>query len=195
MHKLLMTFLLIWTGTSVLAAIMAGGGGIVSTTLAANITADSENITVASTGLFASKDILVIGTEKTLYEDMDDTTFLGCERGYDDTTAAEHAEGTRVYTQEAGILNDVLGYNFVVEMETTGMYGIIMLPIQFFTTTLPHLIRLNVNFLAIPELAIIAIFWLVAGIGLLVTLAIEIGPIAVALVTGAFSALSGLLRR
>lgn len=190
-HKLLVTFLLIFMGTTLLGAIMAGGGGIVSTTLAANITAEDTEIPIASARLFADKDIIIIGSEKILYTAKNSTSLLDCERGYGNTIPTRHAAGARVYTQESGILNDALGYNFVVEMETAGMWGIIMLPIRFFTTTLPHLIQVNVAFLKIPELAIIAIFWMVAGIALLVILAIQVGPIAVSLVTG----ILGLVRR
>jgi len=56
---------------------------------------------------------------------------------------------------------------------------------------LPHLIVLNASFLKTPELSVIAIVWLVAGIALLVTLAIQIAPIAISIATG----IVGLIRR
>ena len=67
-----------------------------------------------------------------------------------------------------------------------------MLPINFFTKTLPHLIVLNANlFKEGSALSIIAIFWYAAGIALAVIVAKDLAPIAVA----AFSGLFGLIRR
>ena len=67
MHKLILTFLLLFLGVSLLASIMDGGGGIVSTTLAENITANTTYIPTDGTTLFANKDIILIGSEKILY--------------------------------------------------------------------------------------------------------------------------------
>lgn len=188
-----MTFLIIFVGTTILGAIMQGGGGIVSTALAEDITANATYIPAAGTSLFADKDIIQIGNEKLLYSAKNATGFsVDIDyRGYGGTTAEAHSAGSRIYSQEAGVINNALGFNIAVEAQTGGYWGIITIPINFFTTTLPHLVMLNANFLKTPELSIIAIFWIVAGIALLVVLAIQIAPIAVSLVTGIF----GLIRR
>ena len=191
MHKLLITFLIVFVGSSLLAAIMQGGGGIVSTVLTEDITATTTTIPAASTSLFLSADVIQIGNEKIAYTSTDATNFLGGTRGHGDTLPTEHEAGTRIYSIEAGVLNAAMGYNLGVSIESGGMWGLIMMPINFFTRTLPHLIKLNVNFLATPELAIIAIFWFCAGIALLVTLAIQIAPIAISAMSGLF----GLIRR
>ncbi|MFO8075376.1 MAG: hypothetical protein R6T85_04580 [Egibacteraceae bacterium] len=151
MHKLLVSFLIVFVGASILAAIMQGGGGIVSTVLTADIDADGTTIPVTSTSLFMDADVIRIGNEKILYTSITDTSFDGVTRGYDGTLAEEHEAGARVYTVEAGVLNDAMGYNLGVSIETSGMWGLVMLPINFFTKTLPHLVKLNVNFLATPE--------------------------------------------
>ena len=192
-HRLLFTFLIIFVGTSILGAIMQGGGGIVSTVLTNNISANATYIPSTGTNLFANKDIIMIDNENLLYTSKNATGFLVDidYRGYGTTTAVAHSAGSRIYSQEAGVINSALGFNIAVEAETGGYWGIITIPINFFTTTLPHLVMLNVNFLKIPELSIIAIFWMVAGIALIVMLAIYIAPIAVSLVTGIF----GLIRR
>lgn len=190
-HRLLVTFLIVFVGCSILAAIMHGGGGIVSTTLAADISENSTYVPATSTSLFANKDIITIGNERMLYTSKNSTGFNIYTRGYGDTTAEAHTAGRRIYTSEAGVLNDALGFNIAVEVETGGYWGIITMPINFFTRTLPHLVMLNVSFLQIPELSIICIFWLVSGIALLVILAIHIAPIAVSLISGLF----GLVRR
>jgi hypothetical protein len=191
MHKLLISFLIIFVGASILAAIMQGGAGIVSTILTEDIDVDATTIPVETTQLFLSQDVIRIGNEKIMYTSISGTEFLNATRGHGDTKIEPHQAGTRVYSVEAGALNAAMGYNFGVSIETGGMWGIVMLPINFFIVTLPHLIKLNVNFLATPELAFIAIFWFAAGIALLVTLAIQIAPIAISAMTGLF----GLIRR
>ena len=171
---------------------MQGGGGIVSTVLAENITSSSTYIPATpGTSLFANKDIITIGDEGILYLSKNSTGFNANTRGYSDTTAAAHAAGARIYSQEAGVINNALGFNIAVEAETGGTIGLIMLPIRFFTTTLPHVIMLNVNFLKIPELSIIGILWLVFGVILVVYLATIIAPIAIS----AMTAITGFIRR
>jgi len=190
-HRLLLTALFIFIGTSLLAAIMQGGGGIVSTILTEDISANSTTIPVYSTKLFNSQDIVRLGNEKVMYSSKNATAFFVYERGYDDTTAEAFEAGRRVYSTEAGVLNDALGYNLGVSIETGGMWGLVMLPINFFTQTLPHLVVLNANLFKTPELSIIAIFWYGFGIALIVILAIYIAPIAISAVSG----LIGSIRR
>jgi hypothetical protein len=186
-----MTFLFLFVGISLLAAIMQGGGGIVSTVLADNVTENATYIPAVSTSLFASADIIRIGDEKILYSSKNSTGFIVQTRGYSDTVATAYEAGRRIYSEEAGVLNDAMGFNMAVTIETSGTWGLITLPINFFTHTLPHLIMLNVNFLKIPELSIIGIFWFAAGIALLVTIAIAVAPIAISMASG----LIGLIRR
>ncbi len=190
-HRLLFTFLFLFIGASILAAIMQGGGGIVSTTLSGGIDSDDTFLPATSTSLFANRDIVRIGNEKILYSSKNSTGFIVQTRGYKDTLAEAHDAGRRIYTSEASALNDALGFNIAVEVETAGTWGLVTLPIKFFTNTVPHLVMLNVNFLQTPELSFIAIFWFGAGIALLITLAIQIAPIAIAALTGVF----GLIRR
>lgn len=190
-HRLLLTALIVFIGTSILASVMQGGGGIVSTVLAGNVSANATVIPVHSTDLFNDQDIIRLGNEKIMYTSKSDTEFYVYERGYDDTTAEAFDAGRRVYSTEAGVLNDAMGYNLGVSIETGGMWGLIMLPINFFTKTLPHLAVLNANLFKTPELSIIAIFWYGFGIALIVILAIYIAPIAISAATG----LIGLIRR
>lgn len=190
-HRLLITALIIFIGCSMLAAILQGGGGIVSTFLAEDLSANATTMTVNSTGLFNNQDIIRIGDEKVLYSSKTDTTFVVTTRGYDDTTADAYEAGKRVYSTEAGVLNDAFGYNLGVSVETGGVWGIVMLPINFFIYTLPHLAVLNANLLQTPELAVIGIFWYAFGIALLVVVAKDLAPIAISIATGIF----GLVRR
>lgn len=191
-HRLLITALIVFIGTSFLAAIVQGGGGIVSTYLTEDVAADATVIPVATTSLFNDTDIIRLGNEKIMYNSKNATAFMVYERGYDDTKAEAFEAGRRIYSTEAGILNDAMGYNVGVSIETGGAWGVVMVPINFFTNTLPHLIVLNSNlFKEGSALSIIAIFWYAFGIALLVVLAIQIAPIAVAITVGLF----GFIRR
>lgn len=191
MHKLLVTFLVAFVGCSILAAIMQGGGGIASTVLTGNVTAEDTTLLVESTAAFAGQDIIRVGSEQMMYTSTTATTFVIYTRGYNDTKAESHSAGDRVYTLETSAINDALNFNMAVELETGGMLGIITLPVKFFTNTLPHLVVLNVNFLQSPELQFIGIFWFAFGLALLVTVAIQLAPIAVSLLSG----LVGIVRR
>lgn len=195
MHKLLVSFLIVFIGVSILAAIMQGGGGIESTTLASSINATATYIPADPDDMerFAESDILQIGSEYIAYTTTDAGGFSVSERGYDGTTADSHDSGAVIYTSEAGVLNNALGYDIGVQLETGGTYAIIQVPLNFFTITLPHLVELNANFLTqTPELEIIAIVWFGFGIALIITLAIWIAPIAVSLVTGLFGLIRGV---
>jgi len=191
-HRLVLTAFAGFLLVTILGAIMQGGGGIVSAVLAANITSNTTYIPATpDTNLFADKDIVTIGNESILYDSKNSTGFNVDTRGYSDTTPAPHAAGSRIYSQEAGIINNALGFNIAVEAETGGTIGLIMLPINFFTKTLPHMVKLNATFLKIPELSIIGILWLVFGVVLIVYLATIIAPIAISAAT----AVVGLIRR
>ena len=190
-HKLLVTFLFVFIGCSILAAVMQGGGGIVSTVLTSNVTENTTSIPVVSTSLFTNQDIIRLGNEKILYSSKNTTCFFVHTRGYGDTTTEAFEAGRRVYSTEAGALNDALGFNVGVQIETGGTWGLINLPINFLIHTVPHLIVLNANLFKIPELSIIPIFWFGFGIALLVELAIRIAPIAISM----FSGVVGLIRR
>lgn len=190
MHRLLFAALLAFIGTSMLSGVYSGGGGMVDTVLAQSIGVDDTTVIADTTG-FASKDIIQIENEKILYLGRNSTAFASCERGYDDTVAANHTAGRRIYTQESGVINNALGFNVGVEVDSSGSFALIQVPISFLTTTVPHLVKVNANFLKIPELAIIGLVFFVSGIALFIYLAIQIAPIAVSLVTGILGFIRG----
>ena len=191
-HRLLVTFLIVFIGCSFLAAIMQGSGGIVSTVLTEDVSANATVIPVSSTSLFNDQDVIRLGNEKILYSSTNATAFFVYERGYDDTMAEAFETGRRVYSTEAGVLNDAFGYNLGISIETGGAWGLLLIPINFFTKTLPHLVVLNANlFKEGSALSIIPVFWYAAGIALLVVVAKDLAPIAINFVYGFF----GLFRR
>ena len=191
LFRLITGFSIVFIGCSILGAIFAGGGGMVSETLDSDVSANATFIPF-DTAYFANKDVLTIGSENILYESKNATGVTVTTRGYGDTDAAAHAAGQTVYTEQSGVINNALDFDVGLEMETGGAFwGLIQIAIQFFTRTLPHYIVLNVRFLSEGALRYVGIFWLAAGMGLLVCLAVQLAPIAVSLVSGLF----GFLRR
>ena len=67
-----------------------------ATTLNGNLTDSATTITVASTTGFATTGVLFILGEQVIYTGLTSTTFTGCTRGSNDTTAAAHASGVQV---------------------------------------------------------------------------------------------------
>ena len=75
---------------------------IVTTTLSQSHTDSVTTITVASTTGFDSSGTLFIGNEQVTYTGTTSTTFTGCTRGANDTTAASIASGVQVAQFENG---------------------------------------------------------------------------------------------
>ena len=75
------------------------GSGIQSltTTLTGAHTATVTTLTVGSTTGFPTSGVLQVENEAILYTGVGATSFTGCIRGYQGTTAATHAGGTAVY--------------------------------------------------------------------------------------------------
>jgi hypothetical protein len=65
-----------------------------SNTLDGPLTAVATTITVLSTTGFSSSGTLIIGTEQITYTGKTSTTFTGCTRGANGTTAAAYVDGT-----------------------------------------------------------------------------------------------------
>ena len=67
-----------------------------ATTLNGNLTDSATTITVASTTGFPTTGVLFILGEQVIYTGLTSTTFTGCTRGSNNTTAAAHASGVQV---------------------------------------------------------------------------------------------------
>ena len=68
-----------------------------STLLDGAVLAGDTTLTVDSTTGFPSTGTLIIGTEQITYTGITSTTFTGCTRGANGTTAVGYADGTAVY--------------------------------------------------------------------------------------------------
>ena len=160
-------------GCGFLIGIMGGGGGVVNTYLTDNVTYNMTILPVASTADFLNEDYLIVEAEKVFYEAKNSTAFLNCTRGYANTTAAYHDEGTRVNTAVASALNYALGFNIVAVQDSLGWASIIAIPIMFFIRTVPHIFRMSTDLLT-GNLAIVSWIFYVMAAGFIVTLALTI---------------------
>lgn len=139
---------------------------------------DTDNvIPVESTNMYLNNDYLRIENEEILYTGKTDTTFTGCTRGVNGTTAIAHISGTSVYTAYASTINSALGFNVASVSATYGAFAIVVLPLNFFRYTLPQLVSWNFQFLR-GELAWVAYFFFAISIGLIVVIAIQLAQLA-----------------
>lgn len=173
MSKLITFFLFLFIGSSILSAVMEGGGGINAVELKTAIDNDDTVIEVDSTDGFLSADYLIIGDEKILYSGLTSTTFTGATRGYDGTTATSHAAGDMVFNAEGSAVNSALGFNIAATNDTMGMWAVITIPWNFMTKTVPRIVMMNWSFLS-GDLALVGWFFYAAGAGLVITLALSL---------------------
>ena len=173
MHKAVTFFLVMLIACSILGAIMQGGGGLVATELTSDVTADATTLPVTSTTDYLSADYVIIGEEKILYSGTTATSFTGCTRGYDGTTAEAHLEGSMVYTADASAINNALGFNIAAVQDTMGWWGTITIPFRFLFQTLPRIARMNMTFLT-GSMAIIGWVWFAMAAGFFITLALSL---------------------
>ena len=173
MTKMVVFFLCMLIACSVLGAAMRGGGGITATQLTSDITDEATTISVTSTTDYLSQDYVIIDEEKILYTGKTDTSFTGCTRGYDGTTASAHLEDAMVYTADASAVNNALGFNIAAVQDTMGFWGTITIPFRFLFQTLPRIARMNMAFLT-GSFAIIGWFWFAMAAGFFITLALSL---------------------
>lgn len=101
------------TGTGFFApgAQMDGYGTVdfipVSTTLNGSINNSVTTITVVATAGFPSTGIVFIESEQIFYTGTTPTTFTGCSRGYNGTSAASHTNGKTVITTPNGSMTNI----------------------------------------------------------------------------------------
>ena len=160
-------------GCGILVGIIAGGGGVVATDLTATINATVTVLPVSSTTDFLDEDSVMVGSEEIYYTDINDTSFIDCTRGYDDTTGKPHIIGAKVYTQRAAGLNYALGFSIVAVQDSMGWLAIIAIPFLFFVNTIPQILRMSTQLLT-GNLAIISVFLYCMAAGFIITLALSI---------------------
>lgn len=155
---------------AVVSAIAEGGGGINTTDLTANESADDATLNVTSTTGFLNADYVWIGNEKILYTGKTGTTFTGCTRGYDDTTAVSHASGSYVYSEASNVMNAAMGFNLAELSSAQGIMAIPTMVWQFLTVSVPRVIIWDFGFLKEGFMQYIRYALLCLSIGFIVML-------------------------
>lgn len=172
MNKLLVSLAFLFVGFTILSSLMEGAGGMIATRLSGDVTATVATIPVTTTnGFVTANDYVVIGNEKILYTGVVPAAFTGCTRGYNNTEATAHLATTTVYSSEASVLNNALGFNIATTASTAGAFSLIMIPYKFLTQSVPKLIMFDYSFFS-GQMVYAQIFFQVVGVGFAITMAI-----------------------
>lgn len=176
MNKIVSAFVVAFFLLSIVSAIF-DGGGIGTTTLASLMSATSTNIVVTDTKGFLNSGILIIGDEKVTYSSITTTfpyRFNGLTRGIEGTIAKSHIAGSRVFSEDTGVINAALGFNPAAIAVSSGWFATVLIPWNFFVITMPRLVAWNFSFFQ-GELIVIRYILMIISIGFYIVFAIELG--------------------
>lgn len=143
-------------GLTLLDSVMLGQGGIISTGLTSTISATATTIPADTSGFPAatitSPQVIVIENEQIAYYSYTPTAFLipANGRGANNTAKAVHSEGKYVYTEEAQMVNETLGFQVVQPGTTVGGLDIAWSSLGFLRHSLPNMLYWNFSFLTGP---------------------------------------------
>ena len=160
---LLMFILSGWVMTS-----LSGGGGMLGTSLTAPAAIADDHLHVADTSGFLAVDDLWLDNEQMHYTGKTATTFTGLTRAVNTTDAATHANSTVVYTVNAGVINQIFGFNIGTLWNSWGLFALPVIGAKFFTQTIPYLAAGNFTYMFSGYLAIITDVWLAFGAALII---------------------------
>jgi len=117
----------IYINLTLLALVGEGVFGVATTTLTGSLTASATTINVGSTTDFLAMNTIWIDDEEILFTGKTATSFTGVSRGANGTKAASHTSGRAVYSEPAGIVNQVAGFNVAAATTTLGTLKTIVL--------------------------------------------------------------------
>jgi hypothetical protein len=170
MNKLTIAFALAFFLCTLLAAIAEGAGSMNTTKLTSSVTDVATTFNVASTEGWLDSDTFTIDNETVKYNGKTSTTFINCTRGYDDSTASSHAIYTKCYSADSGILNSALGFNVASTGSTVGALSIPIFAYKFCTTSVPHMVMWDFNWLKEGSMQYIRAFFMIISIGFVLTM-------------------------
>jgi len=175
MAKAIAFMLLLYFGIALCIGILAGGGGYSATSLTVAVDEDDATLEVVSTDGFLDTDYVEFSDgEKVLYTGtttppFDVYSFTGCTRGYEDTTAIAHAEGTMVYTTSASTVNNAMGFNIAATVDTMGLWSIVTVPWNFASKTMPRLLIMPYQLFK-DDLTIFAVILVIIQMAVVITI-------------------------
>jgi len=166
-------YLLLYFGMSLCVGIIAGGGGYAATSLTDAVDEDDVTLEVVSTNGFLSTDYIEFSDgEKVLYAGTTDTSFTGCTRGYEESTATVHAIGAMIYTTSASTVNNAMGFNVAATVDSMGKWSIVTVPWNFATKTVPRLLMMPYQ-LFVGDLVIFAVILVIIQVAIVITIAMS----------------------
>ena len=167
--KAIAFMLLLYFGMALAIGVLAGGGGYAATSLTEAVDEDDATLAVVSTNGFLDTDYIELKDEKVLYTGRTAISFTGCTRGYNESTAIVHAEGTMVYTTSASTVNNAMGFNIAATVDTMGMWSILTVPWNFATKTVPRLLMMPYQ-LFTGDLVIFAVILVIIQVAVVITI-------------------------
>ena len=166
-------FFILFVFMSTLSGMLAGGDGYAITTLSAGINSSANVVTVPTTaGFLTANSIFWIDTEQLGYTGSTANSFTGVTRAQGGTTAAAHALGAKVYTDDASAASYAMGFDIPKTVAKSGIFSVISVAAGLFTITLPRIMQFNFVFLQ-GDLWMIGILFYGSFIGMLLTISIS----------------------
>lgn len=124
--NILIFFVFVYASAILLSFAMDGSTGYGAVDLMVDLDdTTTASLTVRSTGNFLSSDLLFVDDEIICYSGKTSTTFTGLTRGCSGpgekkTSPKAHSSGTRVYSEPAGIINALVGFNLLSTLSEDG---------------------------------------------------------------------------
>ena len=175
MMKAFTFFAFIFAGTSLMVALLSGGGGLKESPLTMNITSSETSIPVTSATGYSASGVVWIGQEQIKYTGIAGGALTGAQRGFNSTEASSHSSGEAVKAEDNAILNSVFGFNVGQLVDTWGLFSFPIIFVNFFSHTVPRMIQGNIGDLFQGNgLGIIVDLWLVFGSGFVFMLAMAL---------------------
>ena len=151
----------LFIGGNIFSMALEGEQAFVSTDISPAITATALFIPLGSASGFASSDDrMFIGDEEIRYDSIQTTDDGNCtgsvnpclvltsdDRGRNSTDAVAHATGSRVYTQSAGLLNQVVAFKVGNVESTLGPIGVMIQATKALVSFFAKLVTWNYAFL------------------------------------------------
>lgn len=189
MNKLLASFMAMFFFAALLSGVAEGEGGVNSTYLVTAATTADTTLTVNSTDGFLHTGTVTIGDEDIYYTKITQQApyqFQNCTRGYNSTSVVAHSRLSHVYSAQASVLNNVLGFNVPSTAEVVSGIGIPIMLGKFFSVTVPRLVSWDFAYLKTGWMIYLRVFLQCISMGLLITVAIQIASALGGVLQGIF---------
>src|SRR3990167_359692 len=165
-HKLLAFCAFVFIFGSIVFSVAEGASGLATTALAQTIGTSAQGnssctapgaqkyceLPVVSVTGFVSHGVVTIGNEVIKYTSLGTSAvqcpvtgaarcLKGVTRGASGSVMVSHSLGSRVYNDNTGVINSIIGYQLTETMGTaTGIQAVLFMPVAFFLAILKMLV-------------------------------------------------------